>query len=26
VQDVEDVGKQRGVRDLVPWQRLQQPG
>jgi aryl-alcohol dehydrogenase-like predicted oxidoreductase len=26
VQDVEDVGEQRGVRRRVPGQRLQQPG
>jgi hypothetical protein len=26
VQDVEDVGEQRGVRRLVPGRRLQQPG
>jgi aryl-alcohol dehydrogenase-like predicted oxidoreductase len=26
MQDVEDVGGQRGVRGLVPGQRLQQPG
>ena len=26
MQDVEDVGEQRGVRGLVPRQRLQQPG
>jgi hypothetical protein len=26
VQDIEDVGEQRGVRGLVPGQRFEQPG